>query len=81
MIDWERVARVETHPLRLDILHRLAASTEARSPVELSKLLDKPIGDVGYHVRVLAESGLIHLVKTRPVRGAVEHFYAIGGER
>ncbi|HEU4599910.1 MAG TPA: hypothetical protein VFS26_09190, partial [Solirubrobacterales bacterium] len=28
-----------------------------------------------YHVRVLAELGLIELVDTRQVRGATEHFY------
>jgi DNA-binding transcriptional ArsR family regulator len=45
------------------------------SPTELADTLGISIGKVSYHVRTLFNLGVIELVETRPVRGAVEHFY------
>ena len=62
------------HPLRRRILREMADG-EAASPRQLSTALRQPLSNVSYHVRVLAECGAINLVKTRPARGSVEHFY------
>jgi len=62
------------HPLRRRILRELADG-EARSPRELAAALRHPLGNVSYHVRVLAERGATILVGTKPSRGSVEHFY------
>jgi DNA-binding transcriptional ArsR family regulator len=67
------IARALAHPLRLQILSQL--EKETASPSDLSKELDAPLGVVSYHVRQLADSGLIKLVKRTPRRGAIEHHY------
>lgn len=64
------------HPLRRRILRTLHDVEEARSPGELSKALRLPVSHVSYHIQVLREKHAIALTDTRPVRGAVEHFYA-----
>lgn len=61
------------HPLRQRILHSLGE--DVASPSELSKKLGEPLGNVSYHVKILSECNAIELVRTAPVRGAVEHFY------
>lgn len=68
-----RVVKALNHPLRVEILR--AIEENRASPVELSRRLDAPLGVVSYHVRVLADLGLIKLVKRTPRRGAVEHHY------
>jgi DNA-binding transcriptional ArsR family regulator len=72
--DETNLLRALRHPLRRRILRRLADG-ETASPRELSADLRQPLGNVSYHVRVLAECGAVALVKARPVRGSVEHFY------
>jgi DNA-binding transcriptional ArsR family regulator len=62
------------HPLRRRILREMAAG-EAVSPRELSDRLQEPLSNVSYHVRVLAEGAVINLVRTKPARGSVQHFY------
>jgi DNA-binding transcriptional ArsR family regulator len=61
------------HPLRIKII-RLAQGREL-SAKEASELLDEPIAKVSYHVRVLAEAGVLELVRQMPRRGAVESYY------
>lgn len=63
-----------SHALRRRILVKLADGS-ASSPNQLSQELDEPLGNVAYHVSVLSNYGCLKLVKTRPRRGAVEHFY------
>lgn len=62
------------HPLRREIL-RTIGTEEAISPRQISSALDQPLSNVSYHVRVLADRGTIVLVKTKPVRGSMQHFY------
>ena len=45
------------------------------SPSELADELGEPLGNVSYHMRRLAELECIELVRTTPVRGALEHHY------
>jgi predicted transcriptional regulator len=45
------------------------------SPKELAGQLGEKLGNVSYHVRILARLGLIELVRETPRRGAVEHHY------
>lgn len=63
-----------SHPLRARCL-RLLVERDVMSPSELSHALKAPLSDVSYHVRRLEELECAELVSTRPVRGAVEHFY------
>jgi DNA-binding transcriptional ArsR family regulator len=68
-----RYVKALSHPLRVRILAILEERTA--SPVQLADLLDASLGVVSYHVRTLERLGLIKLVRTSPVRGAVEHHY------
>jgi DNA-binding transcriptional ArsR family regulator len=62
------------HPVRREIL-RAMAGEKAISPREISGVLNQPLSNVSYHVRVLAECAAVSLVDTKPVRGSMQHFY------
>jgi DNA-binding transcriptional ArsR family regulator len=62
-----------SHPLRtaiLSLLHERAASV-----TELAAAVERPKGTVAHHVKVLAEAGLVQVVRTRRVRAIDERFY------
>ena len=63
------------HPMRARIL----ASLDGRelSPVELARELEASLGVVSYHVRVLAEAGVVELARTTARRGAIQHHYKL----
>jgi len=61
------------HPLRntvLGLLHERAATV-----TELAVALGRPKSTVAHHVKVLAEAGLVQVVRTRRVRAIEERFY------
>ena len=68
-----RLLRALGHPLRQRILRVL--NDRVASPSQLSRELDEALGNVSYHVRTLENLGAVELVSTKPVRGALEHFY------
>jgi DNA-binding transcriptional ArsR family regulator len=68
-----RLVKALAHPLRLQILSIVEQRTA--SPKELAREIGAPLTHVSYHVRQLAELGVIKLVRTTPRRGAVEHHY------
>src|SRR3954462_2219685 len=68
------LAKALSHPLRQRILERLSVGGEA-SPTQIARLLDARLPHVAYHVHVLLELNCIELVRTRQVRGALEHYY------
>ncbi len=77
-MDWQRVAKANTHPLRISVLEVLAIDGgRTLSPSDLSLELQVPLSNVNYHVTELDRSDLIELVDTRQVRGATEHFYRL----
>ena len=62
-----------SHPLRttiLGLLHERAATV-----TELAVALERPKSTVAHHVKVLAEAGLVQVVRTRRVRAIEERFY------
>ncbi len=63
------------HPMRARIL--AALDGRELSPVELAKELDATLGVVSYHVRVLAEAGVVELARTSARRGAIQHHYRL----
>jgi len=63
-----------SHPLRGRIL-RVLFERDVMSPAQLSRELHAELSDVSYHVRALVKLGCAEQVSTRPVRGALEHFY------
>ena len=65
--------RALSHPARnviLGLLHERAATV-----TELAAALERPKSTVAHHVKVLAEAGLIRVVRTRRVRAIEERFY------
>jgi DNA-binding transcriptional ArsR family regulator len=61
------------HPLRttiLGLLHERAATV-----TELAAALKRPKSTIAHHVKVLAEVGLVQVVRTRRVRAIEERFY------
>jgi hypothetical protein len=69
----QRIVRAIGHPLRLRLL--TIFNERVASPSDLAAELGEPIGNVSYHTRILARLGCVELVKTKQVRGAVEHYY------
>ncbi len=59
--------------LRLTILGML--SERAATTTQLAESLDRPKGSVGYHLKVLEEAGLIHIVRTAKVRALTAKYY------
>ena len=77
-MDWQRLARANTHPLRISVLEVLAMDGgRTLSPSDLSYELRVPLSNVNYHVTELVKSDLIELASQRQVRGATEHFYSL----
>ena len=75
-MNWQLLARANTHPLRISILEVLGLDGgRTLSPKDLSLELQAPLSTVNYHVTALAKAGLIGIVSERQVRGAIEHFY------
>src|SRR5688572_2498051 len=62
-----------SHPLRttiLGLLHERAATV-----TELAVAVERPKSTVAHHVKVLTETGLVRVVRTRRVRAIEERFY------
>jgi DNA-binding transcriptional ArsR family regulator len=75
-MNWQLLARANTHPLRISILEVLGMDGgRTLSPSDLSYELRAPLSNVNYHVTELFRTGLIELAGERQVRGATEHFY------
>lgn len=75
-MNWERLARANTHPLRVSILEVLNLDGgRTLSPKDLSLELQSPLSTVNYHVTELRRSELVKVVDEQQVRGAIEHFY------
>lgn len=75
-MNWQRLARANTHPLRISILEVLEMDGgRVLSPSDLSHELQMPLSNINYHVTELAKTELIDLAFKRQVRGATEHFY------
>lgn len=64
-----------SHPLRRQVLTHISEKEAAQSPSNMAGELGQPLGNVSYHVRQLADTGLLKITKRMTRRGAVEHFY------
>lgn len=69
----ENRIKAMSHPLRAAILRIVADRTA--SPAEMARELEEELSNVSYHTKQLVEFECAELVSTRPVRGALEHFY------
>src|SRR3954464_3481493 len=77
-MDWQRLARANTHPLRISVLEVLAMDGGRTLPPRAPRYeLPRPLSNATYHVTELVKSPLIELASQRQVRGATEHFYRL----
>lgn len=77
-VDWERLARAETHDLRISIAEVLSIDgRRTLSPRELMYELQESMSAVNYHTTALLRGKVIRLAHERPIRGAIEHFYCL----
>lgn len=60
----------ETRSQIIDLLNERSATIK-----QLADTLNKPKGTIGHHVGVLAEAGLIHVVRTEKVRAIEAKYY------
>src|SRR5688572_5119034 len=67
------VMRVLAHPTRMRIF--AASVAEPLSAKELAERFEQPVGRLSYHVRALADAGLLKAVRRTRRRGAVETHY------
>ncbi|HEU4706071.1 MAG TPA: helix-turn-helix domain-containing protein [Solirubrobacterales bacterium] len=70
----ENRIKAMSHPLRAAVLRILVDRTA--SPAEMARELEEELSNVSYHTKQLVEFECAELVGTRPVRGALEHFYS-----
>ncbi len=69
----QRLIKALGHPTRTRTLSIL--NERVASPKELAEEIGDGLSQVSYHVKVLLDCGYIELVKTKPRRGATEHYY------
>lgn len=78
-----RFTRGLSHPLRLQIVLLVQERQVGKAnPVEISartvfEELGESLSTVSYHMRFLHDHQILKLERTKPVRGAVQHFYAL----
>jgi DNA-binding transcriptional ArsR family regulator len=63
------------HPVRREMLMRVARQDEPVSPRGLAEQLKMPLSNVSYHARVLAECEVLELVDLKQTKGSLQHFY------
>lgn len=69
-----RIVKALAHPTRVQILAVLSHRTI--SPAEFSREYGQSLSDVAYHFRKLEKLECAEIVRTVPVRGSTQHFYA-----
>jgi DNA-binding transcriptional ArsR family regulator len=69
----QSIAAIVSHPLRARCW--VALTQRTASPNEMARKFGEDLSNVSYHVKILKEFGVIEEVDSRPVRGALEHFY------
>lgn len=73
-----RRLRASAHPVRLQILSLLTAAE--LSAAEVARELDLTQANASYHLRMLADVGVIEVYSTEKVRGGVAKKYRYTGE-
>jgi DNA-binding transcriptional ArsR family regulator len=72
------MAKALSHSTRLEYLRALRVH-EVLSPSEFAKEASKPLGNVSYHVKALADAHVIKIKEKVPRRGAMENRYSLNG--
>jgi hypothetical protein len=83
--DWNLLVPRLVHPLKVAIIEALSWLGEPISPTDITKMFDDEaephyLSLVAYHAAKLEEIGAIEVMRTRPVRGALEKFYGLSSD-
>jgi hypothetical protein len=76
---WDALIPISVHPMKVAIIEALQWIGVPLSPKDLDRLFDKEFGVslVSYHMRTLADAGVVEKVGQQSVRGAVQSFYTL----
>lgn len=76
---WEECVPHFLHPVKVAVLEAFLWIDEPFSPKHLEEMSDGEIGVslAAYHMRTLAQHGLLEISHQRPVRGALQTFYQL----
>jgi hypothetical protein len=70
---------ISVHPVKVAIIEAMQWIGVPLSPRELDRIFDEEFGVslVSYHMRTLADVGVVKRVRQQSVRGAVQSFYTL----
>jgi hypothetical protein len=76
---WDSLVPYLIHPVKVAIIEAMEWMEQPLAPRDLDRMFDEQFGVslVSYHMRTLAEVGAVEKVRQRPVRGALQTFYAL----
>jgi DNA-binding MarR family transcriptional regulator len=77
-LDWETLARAETHPLRVSVLEVLGIDGgRTLAPNELACELQEPASKVNYHATELYKAGQVRRAHQMEIGGVMVPFYCL----
>lgn len=77
--NWDALILLSVHPIKVAIIEALQWIEVPLSPRDLDRIFDEEFGVslVSYHMRTLADVGVVERVRQVSVRGAVQSFYTL----
>jgi DNA-binding transcriptional ArsR family regulator len=77
--NWDSLVPYLVHPVKVAIIEAMEWIEVPVSPRELDRILDEKFGLslVSYHIRTLADLGVVEKVREQSVRGALKTFYSL----
>lgn len=80
--NWDSLVPYLIHPAKVAIIEAMEWIEVPVSPRELDRVFDEEFGVslVSYHMRTLADVGVVERVRQQPVRGAVQNFYSLSAK-
>jgi hypothetical protein len=77
--EWEMLVPHLVHPVKVAIIETMQWIGEPLSPRELDLSFEEEYGVslVAYHMRTLADVGVVEPVRQQAVRGALQTFYVL----
>jgi DNA-binding transcriptional ArsR family regulator len=79
-VNWEKLARAETHPLRVKLLEAIEESPEPLYSGDLTPMFDADGQSVKYHLSELEKAELLELDHTEQRRGKKARFFRVVSE-
>jgi DNA-binding transcriptional ArsR family regulator len=71
--------RALAHPLRLKLVEMFAGTP--RTTMQVAALMGEPPTRLYHHVNALERAGILHLERTRQVRGTTEKYFVVAKQR